>query len=258
MSTVSTGSATNGPDTAAVRDLLAMMSTTLATLGKTFDTLTEQSTRVATLGPQLLIAKRPNEIKDSAHQIHQLRRQMRAQEKKQDIRINEVKTMVKDELKIQVAELLRSQIAEAVRDEIKNQVADEVHEQLRQRMPVPVEEQAAESTQQLKDVRTSLVNSESRRANAILRASNLDDQLAVILKSTGEPSKYFPSDLKTLFGYDNETAKKLVQEYDLPASESREKNLNKFMAHAGVQFHLIPVPILADPNDPSKVLGISV
>lgn len=32
---------------------------------------------------------------------------MRAQEKKQDIRINEVKTMVKDELKVQVAELLR-------------------------------------------------------------------------------------------------------------------------------------------------------
>ncbi|KAG8898719.1 hypothetical protein FRC00_002400 [Tulasnella sp. 408] len=230
MSTVSTGTASNAPDTAAVRELLTMMSSTLATLGKTFDTLTEQSTRVATLGPQL----------DSAHQIHQLRRQMRAQEKKQDIRINEVKTMVKDELKVQVAELLRSQIAEAVRDEIKKQVAGEVREQLKGRIPVPIEEQAAESTQQLKDVRTSLINSESRRANAILRASNLDDQLAVILKSTGEPSKYFPSDLKTLFGYDNETAKKLVQDYDLPASESREKNLNKFMAHAGVQFHLIP------------------
>ncbi|KAG9050925.1 hypothetical protein FS837_001099 [Tulasnella sp. UAMH 9824] len=248
MSTVSTGTASNAPDTAAVRELLTMMSATLATLGKTFDTLTEQSTRVATLGPQL----------DSAHQIHQLRRQMRAQEKKQDIRINEVKTMVKDDLKMQVAELLRSQITEAVRDEIKKQVADEVQEQLKQRIPVPVEEQAAESTQQLKDVRTSLINSESRRANAILRASNLDDQLAVILKSTGEPSKYFPSDLKTLFGYDNETAKKLVQDYDLPASESREKNLNKFMAHAGVQFHLIPVPILADPNNPSNALGISV
>ncbi|KIO34058.1 hypothetical protein M407DRAFT_240891 [Tulasnella calospora MUT 4182] len=237
MSTVSTGTANNAPDTAAVRELLGMMSTTLATLGKTFDTLTEQSTRVATLGPQL----------DSAHQIHQLRRQMRAQEKKQDIRINEVKTMVKDELKVQVAELLRAQIAEAVRDEIKKQVSDEVQEQLKLRVPVPIEEQAAESTQQLKDVRTSLINSESRRANAILRASNLDDQLAVILKSTGEPSKYFPSDLKTLFGYDNETAKILVQDYELPASESREKNLNKFMAHTGVQFHLIPVPILADP-----------
>lgn len=237
MSTVSTGTASNAPDTAAVRELLGMMSTTLATLGKTFDTLTEQSTRVATLGPQL----------DSAHQIHQLRRQMRAQEKKQDIRINEVKTMVKDELKVQVAELLRAQIAEAVRDEIKKQVSDEVQEQLKLRVPVPIEEQAAESTQQLKDVRTSLINSESRRANAILRASNLDDQLAVILKSTGEPSKYFPSDLKTLFGYDNETAKILVQDYELPASESREKNLNKFMAHTGVQFHLIPVPILADP-----------
>lgn len=33
---------------------------------------------------------------------------MRAQEKKQDARINEVKAMVKDDLKIQIAELLRS------------------------------------------------------------------------------------------------------------------------------------------------------
>lgn len=32
---------------------------------------------------------------------------MRAQEKKQDARINEVKAMVKDDLKLQVAELLR-------------------------------------------------------------------------------------------------------------------------------------------------------
>ncbi|KAG8971379.1 hypothetical protein FRB90_010523, partial [Tulasnella sp. 427] len=230
MSTYSTGTASNAPDTAAVRELLTMMSATLATLY------------------------------DSAHQIHQLRRQMRSQEKKQDQRINEVKIMVKDDLKLQVAELLRAQIAEEVRDEIKRQVADEVKEQLKARVPIPIEEQAAESTQQLKDVRTSLINSlavdvdlipdinfrESRRANAILRASNLDDHLAPILKSSGEASKYFPKDLKTLFGYDNETAKKLVLDYDLPASESREKNLNKFMAHMGVQFHLIPVPILED------------
>lgn len=76
MSTFSTGAASNAPDTGAVKELLTMMSATLATLyvhsdflhrcpigrtnsydifsGKTFDTLTEQSTRVATLGPQLV------------------------------------------------------------------------------------------------------------------------------------------------------------------------------------------------------------
>ena len=92
-------------------------------------------------------------------------------------------------------------------------------------MPVSLEDQASESQQQLKDVRASLINSsvapicayysvsnafcnrsESRRANAILRASNLDDHLAMILKANGDESKYFPQDLKTLFGYDSMSA----------------------------------------------------
>lgn len=56
---------------AAVNDLLMLMKTNLNTLGATFDSLGEQSAKVATLGPAL----------DTAHQIHQLRRQMRTQEK---------------------------------------------------------------------------------------------------------------------------------------------------------------------------------
>jgi len=235
------------PDTAAVRELLAMMSSTLSTLGQTFDSLTTQSAKVATLGPQL----------DSAHQIHQLRRQMRAQEKKQDVRINEVKAMVKEALKEQVADLLKPQISNEVTDEIKVQVAQQVKAHLGEVLPTTLEEQAAESNQQLKDVRASLINSESRRSNAILRASNLDDQLAIILKPNGEESEHFPHDLKTLFSYDNDRAKALVKDFGLAASDSREKNLNKFMAHAGIQFHLIPVP-LVDPNDPANALGISM
>jgi hypothetical protein len=55
----------------AVNELLALMKLNLNTLGATFDTLGEQSAKVATLGPAM----------DTAHQIHQLRRQMRTQEK---------------------------------------------------------------------------------------------------------------------------------------------------------------------------------
>lgn len=58
-------------NTAAVNDLLMLMKTNLNTLGATFDSLGEQSAKVATLGPAM----------DTAHQIHQLRRQMRNQEK---------------------------------------------------------------------------------------------------------------------------------------------------------------------------------
>jgi len=142
-----------------------------------------------------------------------------------------------------------------VREEIKTQTHEQVKNQLKERMPVALEDQATESSQQLHDVRAALTNAESRRANAILRASNLDDHLAVILKSNGEPSSLFPQDLKTLFSYDDEKAKQLVESYGLQASESREKNLNKFMAHAGIQFHLIPVPMMVtDANSRTNAL----
>jgi len=225
-----------------------MMTTTMSTLGQTLENLTEQSARMATLGPQM----------DSMHQITQLRRQMRSQEKVQDNRINDVKKLIKEVLKEQVAETLRPQIKQEVAEEIKLQTTEHVKLQVKDRLPVSLEDQAAESQQQLKDVRASLINSESRRANAILRASNLDDHLAIILKSNGDESEHFPQDLKTLFSYDNDTAKALVKDFGLTASDSREKNLNKFMAHAGIQFHLIPVPILNDPKGTGNSLGISV
>ncbi|KAG8894060.1 hypothetical protein FRB99_001548 [Tulasnella sp. 403] len=218
------------PDTVAVKELLDMMNRTLATLGKTFDSLTEQSTRVATLGPQM----------ESAHQIHQLRRQMRAQEKKQDSRINEVKHIVREVLKEEIAKVLGPDISTAVRDEVRSQTSAEVRNQLSHHLPYDLHKQAELSRQQLKDVQCSLRNSESRRANSTLRASNLEDEIATILKSNGEESRYFPRNLKTLFSYDDNTAKELVKDYNLPTSDSREKNLNKWMAHAGIQFHLIP------------------
>lgn len=58
-------------NTAAVNELLMLMKSNLNTLGATFDSLGEQSAKVATLGPAM----------DTAHQVHQLRRQMRNQEK---------------------------------------------------------------------------------------------------------------------------------------------------------------------------------
>jgi len=48
-----------------------------------------------------------------------------------------------------------------------------------------------------------LVLSEARRANSVLRAHNLDEPLAQVLRaSDGRASELFPTNLKHLFGYD--------------------------------------------------------
>ncbi|KAG9008955.1 hypothetical protein FRB95_002237 [Tulasnella sp. JGI-2019a] len=220
------------PDVAGMKELLGVMTSTLGHLGQTLDTLKDQSNRVAVLGPQM----------DSAHQIHQLRRAMRAQEKKQDMRVEDLTHLIKDVLKEEIAQMLEEEINALIAEEIKLQVDEQVKVQLVQLGLDGLEAQAKLGEKQVKDVRVALINSDSRTTNSKLRANNLDDCLAIMLKPDGEESELFPQELRTLFAYNNDTAKALVRDYGLLESELREENLNAFMAHAGIQFHLVPVP----------------
>ncbi|KIJ51305.1 hypothetical protein M422DRAFT_65312 [Sphaerobolus stellatus SS14] len=236
-----------GADTAAVKELLVMMKSTLGTLGATFETLGAQSDKITSLGPAM----------DSSHQISSLRRQIRAQDKRQDARVMEVKHMIKDVLKEHIANDMRAQIEEQIRAEIATQVKQEVAAQIVEHLPISLQAQAEQSKRQLVEVRHSLVNSEARRANSVLRANNLDDPLTHVLKPDGTQSDIFPTDLRTLFSYDADTARRLVQEFSLQEHESRERNLNRFMAYIGIPFHLIPVPVLGDATGPTNALGLN-
>ncbi|KAG8849984.1 hypothetical protein FRB96_000589 [Tulasnella sp. 330] len=236
------------PDVEGMKELLGVMTSTLGTLGQTLDTLKDQSDRVAVLGPQM----------DSAHQIHQLRRAMRAQEKKQDLRVEDLTHLIKDVLKEEIAQMLEAEINELIADEIKLQIEEQVKAQLTDMGLDKIEAQAKQGEKQVKDVRVALINSDSRTTNSKLRANNLDDCLAVLLKPDGEESELFPQELRTLFGYNNETAKALVRDYGLVESDQREENLNAFMAHAGIQFHLVPVPATPNSQSTFQMSGIAV
>ncbi|KAF8526065.1 hypothetical protein BU17DRAFT_83579 [Hysterangium stoloniferum] len=236
-----------GADTAAVKELLVMMKSTLGTLGATFETLGEQSNRIQEMGPSV----------DSAHQLASLRRQIRHQDKKQDARVMEVKYMIKDVLKDHIANDMRAQIEEQIRAEIALQVKQEVAAQIVEHLPVSLHEQAEQSKRQLVDVKQSLVNSEARRHNSTLRASNLDDPLSQVLKPDGTQSEFFPTDLRTLFAYDAANAQKLVHDFGLQEHEARERNLNRFMSYIGIPFHLIPIPLLPDSTNPTNALGLN-
>jgi len=216
-------------NTAAVNDLLMLMKTNLNTLGATFDSLGEQSAKVATLGPAM----------DTAHQIHQLRRQMRNQEKHQDARMNDIRTLVRDNLKVQIAEHMREQIEEQIKAEIALQVKDEVSNQIATHMPIPLAIQAAESQEQLAEVRVSLQNSDARRHNGHLGRTNLEEPLLPLFRTDGTASPLYPSCLKVLFSYELEDINDLLRDYDLPEHRIREGGANRFMAYVGVPFQLI-------------------
>ncbi|KAJ1305875.1 hypothetical protein OPQ81_010597 [Rhizoctonia solani] len=223
----------NIPDQASINNLVNGFT---ATLDSNLKALALHAKEVDALGPP----------PDSAAQIHKLRLQLRAQDKKQEARIADIKHIVKDVLKEQIAEHMRPQIQEQIRLELRQQIRAAVQEQISEHLPVSLQDQAEESKRQLIEVRNSLLNSEARRSNATLRSTNLDDPLAPVVKANGEESALAPQTLRQLFSYDSAQARALVRDYGLREHDVRERNLNRFMAHIGVQFNLIPIPVMVD------------
>ncbi|EGO00682.1 hypothetical protein SERLA73DRAFT_71676 [Serpula lacrymans var. lacrymans S7.3] len=216
-----------------IRDLLAAMKDTLGTLGQTFDTLNEQSAKISATAPTM---------QDNASQIQAMRRQVRAQDKKQEARIKEVKRMVSEQLKDQIIEHMKAKIQEQIKADIAKQVAQEVDVQIKDYFPVPVEQQMAQSKKELTAIQQSVENSEARRLNSNLRTHNLDEPLAIVLKTNGRKSYIYPTSLRALFSYDGPKVKALLRDYELIEDEVRERNLNRFMSYIGIRFQLIPVP----------------
>ncbi|KAF8756441.1 hypothetical protein RHS01_04386 [Rhizoctonia solani] len=203
-------------DVAGLEQLRQTMQATLGMLGTTFDYLGEQTGRVAQLGPAV----------EASHQIHQLRRQVHAQDRKQEERMQEIKSLLQDVLKDQIAEHLRAHVFEMIREKVEEYVADKVREQALGRS------------------QAMLNNSEARRANATLRnhGSAIREPLHALLMTDGNVSDLWPADLAQLFGYSNDTAKRLLDDYELTyaSDDPTERMLNKFMAHIGVGFQMVP------------------
>lgn len=222
-------------DTAAVRELLGMMKATLGQLDQTFRTLNEQSAGVKSLGPTMELA---------VEQLTSLRRQIKAQEAKQELRVGEIRRMIKDDIKLQVADEMRQQIREQIKVELAKQAQQRVDLQIHEVLPVPLRLQAEEGRRHIAEVRRALENSEARRKNSVLKPSpnNLADALAVVLRPNGKKSRLYPANLRSLFDYDYAKSKELVQDFGLHDHGVLEKNLNGFMAHIGIRFLLVPLP----------------
>ncbi|CAE6508001.1 unnamed protein product [Rhizoctonia solani] len=296
--------AMQSPDVAGLEQLRQTMQATLDSptsspgmLGTTFDYLGEQTGRVAQLGPAV----------EASHQIHQLRRQVHAQDRKQEERMQEIKSLLQDVLKDQIAEHLRAHVFEMIREKIEEYVADKiaehlrahvfemirekieeyvadkVREQLQKQIPDALREQVKDHRRHLAEVKRCLNNSEARRANATLRnhgsaireplhpllmtngnmsdlwpadlaqlfganatlrnhGSAIREPLHPLLMTNGNMSDLWPADLAQLFGYSNDTAKRLLDDYELTyaSDDPTERMLNKFMAHIGVGFQMVP------------------
>ncbi|KAF8178588.1 hypothetical protein K438DRAFT_1977827 [Mycena galopus ATCC 62051] len=216
-------------ETESVRVAIGAMTEMLAGLEGSFTSLNAKSAELSTIGPSPVggYARKVYEIvteiqQDAVRDIQALRKQIREESKKREKEIATAKRAAREEVKVKIAANLRNDILEHIRTAIALEVKQQVDLQIREQIPISLKEQSMNNKIQLQDARISLTNSAARKKNASLRIQNLDEDLAVVLKSDGTKGKLYPADLRSLLSYDASNIRDLLQEYGLVEDEVQE------------------------------------
>ncbi|KIP08676.1 hypothetical protein PHLGIDRAFT_126872 [Phlebiopsis gigantea 11061_1 CR5-6] len=221
---------TANPDVNMVNETLAMMKASLGNLDRVFDSLGQQSEHMVHIGGEF----------ETAQLLNRVRKEMDESDHKLEAGINEIKVLLENALQHEIVEHLRSLIEAGVLEQIDEIVKEKVAEELPRMMPKHLQDEVAYHRKQLAEVQRALHNSESRRANSLLRTSKLTENLHTIYKTDGTISPLFPKSLQALFSMDGETAQQLLEAYGMwDGRKSRERNLNGFMQFCGVNYQLV-------------------
>ncbi|KAF8161255.1 hypothetical protein B0H34DRAFT_700150 [Crassisporium funariophilum] len=172
-------------------------------------------------------------------ELGSFRQEIHKHEAKQEKILETIRSGLEDDIKNQISAAVKNDIGRVLRAEVAKQVKEQVDVQITEHIPVSLQQQAEESKHQLQAIKTSLANSESRLANSNIQSGNLDDPLASILTSDGKKSDFYPSNLRSLFVYDLESARALNRDYGLVVADTVELNLKQFLAHIGTRVELV-------------------
>ncbi|KAI3609503.1 hypothetical protein WG66_001181 [Moniliophthora roreri] len=203
----------------------------LENLNHVCNSLNERSAHVVDLGPSPA---------DTYNAIKVLQQEARHNQKNQEAMLREAKDWVRKDAQELILAQLKEQMRTEIQKEVEMSVKSQVEAQILGHIHTPLRKQLEDCKAQLKEVKTSLENSEARCLNSTLELTNSTlDPLAVVLKSDGSKSKWYPADLTSLFAYDSDATAALLNDYDLPVDESLESNFNRFMAHIGIKDQLV-------------------
>jgi len=228
------------PEVATANEILLTMKAALSSLGMTFDSMGAQTARMALLGSELEIAQ----------QLNSLRTQMKNQDQKQEEGIAEIQELLKDLMEVQIIRHLQQQVETDIEIQMEEILKEQVAVNLERYIPKALQDELSDRKRELEDVQRALHNSESRRANADLRSSDTDGSLRTIYRPNGEISALFPKTLRSLFALDAEASKQLLIDYEQPdVSDSRERNLNRFIQFCGVSYQVVPTNQLGREDD---------
>jgi hypothetical protein len=228
-STSSQTPTTLSPEVAKATEMLQQMTVKLEPLSKAFDAIAEKATQVAVLDGDSEIAQN----------LNRLREEMKEQDNKHAKGIEEIQGLLTELIEVKLIKHLETEAEKSIEAQIDEILEQQVAEDLKKHIPQDLQNELAKSKQELEGLQRALKNSESLRANALLREDEPDGILHEIYSPNGEISSMFPRDLNALFNMDGETCKQLLIDYGIPdVSDSRETNLNRFIQFCGVPYQL--------------------
>jgi len=214
-------------DLPTMKGLLGQVEEASGSLGDTFGELQDLTMQVALHGEPRM-----------TEEINKLLEQMETQERMHREGIAEIHLILNDYLEKQFLNHLEAQAQQGIDREIDELVREQVASYLEVHIPQDLQDEVGRTQRELEDLGIQLHNSESRRANALLRSNHPDDSIHAVYMSNGEVSSHFPKTLRDLFNL-NEMCKTLAFDYELPVSDARDHNLNLFMQFCGVTYQVV-------------------
>ncbi|KAG6864785.1 hypothetical protein C0991_007159 [Blastosporella zonata] len=112
--------------------------------------------------------------------------------------------ILKDCLEMQLFEHLKERAQREIEAEIDELVREQVALCLESMIPQNLQDEVAVQNVELEGLRSELLNSENRRANALLRSNQPDERLHEIYMSNRQVSERYPKTLQELFDLDGE------------------------------------------------------
>ncbi|KAL0072699.1 hypothetical protein AAF712_000462 [Marasmius tenuissimus] len=184
---------------------------------------------------------------DAELQITRLKGSVKERTRKQRETREATKTWVREDLRNQILSQIRNDLKSDIKLQVASAVKTQVDEQLKNHIPIPLRDQLADCDEQLRRVEVLLVNSKARRNHAHYDlTTSLNEPLLVVQRESGGASSVYPSDLETLFTYDDDALKQLLGDYGLKVDDRAVTNVNRFLAHIGIKHPVEEMSLMAE------------
>ncbi|KAF9460733.1 hypothetical protein BDZ94DRAFT_1169090 [Collybia nuda] len=171
---------------------------------------------------------------------------MKEQDQSHTEALAEIQLILNNLLETEYFEHLKKQVNQEIEDQIDQLVKEQVAIGLDSHIPQNLQDEVIQQKVELENLQMQLHNSESRRANACVKADEGAGTLHTIYMTNGQVSRHFPKTLEDLFNLDAETCKEMMRDYGLTdITDAQDRNLNYFMQFCGVTYRIVSVKLLA-------------